>query len=144
LGRLTCKLGKRTLQAFALIGAGLAPTALSAGEVNLKSADGTVNLVGEFIEFADDNYVIRTALGDLRISASRVRCEGADCPVFETADANVRVAGSDIIGTGLMPLLMTGYASSLGAEAEIENTQAKGKFLAKFVGDDGFGDEIGS
>ena len=49
--------------------AGTIPMSVLADEVTLKSADGTVNLVGEFIDFADDNYVIRTGLGDLRIAA---------------------------------------------------------------------------
>ena len=128
------------------LAAGLAmtPIAATAGEVALKSADGTVNLVGEFIEFKDDNYVIRTALGDLRISASRVRCEGDDCPVFTTTAADVVIAGSDTVGLGLMPLLMSGYASYLEAEASVVNTETEGQIVASFIGDGGFGDELGS
>ncbi|NJM83101.1 MAG: OmpA family protein [Tabrizicola sp.] len=122
----------------------LLPFGASAGEVALKSADGTVNLVGEFVEFKDDNYVIRTALGDLRIAASRVRCEGADCPVFETASANVTIAGSDTVGLGLMPLLMSGYGGFLNAEVSVTNTQVENQILASFIGDGGFGDDLGS
>ncbi|GFE64447.1 phosphate ABC transporter substrate-binding/OmpA family protein [Litoreibacter roseus] len=135
---------KPTLSVSALLGAALITLSANAGEVALKSADGTVNLVGEFIDFKDDNYIIRTALGDLRISASRVRCEGADCPKFETETADVRIAGSDTVGLGLMPLLMSGYASYLDAEASISNTAQEGVMLANFVGDGGFGDELGS
>lgn len=122
----------------------LFPMGVSAGEVMLKSADGTVNLVGEFVEFKDDNYVIRTALGDLRIAASRVRCEGADCPTFDTATAGLQIAGSDTIGLGLMPLLMSGYGGFLNAEATITNTQVENQILAAFIGDGGFGDDLGS
>ena len=120
------------------------PQALFAQEVSLKSADGTVNLVGELIEFKDDSYVIRTALGELRVSASRVRCEGEGCPTFETATADVRIAGADALGGGIMPLLMSGYAGFLNAEATITNTQVSGQFLASFIGDGGFGDAVGS
>lgn len=130
--------------ALAVALAGALPLAAQSNEVALKSADGTVNLTGEFIEFKDDSYVIRTALGDLRISASRVRCEGAACPTFETATADVKLAGSDTVGLGLLPLLMTGYASFLNAEASVTNTEREGEVLANFVGDEGFGDEIGS
>lgn len=118
-------------------------TSAFAEEVTLKSADGTLNLVGEFIEFKDDNYIIRTSLGDLRVSASRVRCEGAACPAFDTVQADVAIAGSDAIGLGMMPLLMTGFAASMDADAELTNTAA-GETLATLIGDGGYGDEIGS
>lgn len=115
-----------------------------ASQVTLKSSDGTVNLVGEYVEFVDDHYVIRTALGDLRISAGRVRCEGAACPDIEVADVGVVIAGSELIGEGMMPLLMSGFAASLDAEAEITNTSVEGRIVASLVADGGFGDDIGS
>ncbi|MEM6566562.1 MAG: phosphate ABC transporter substrate-binding/OmpA family protein [Pseudomonadota bacterium] len=118
-------------------------TAALADQVTLKSADGTVNLVGDFVDFVDDNYIIRTALGDLRIAASRVRCEGAACPQFDSVSADVAIAGSDAIGLGMMPLLMTGFAASMDADAEISNPAA-GQTLATLIGDGGFGEEIGS
>jgi phosphate transport system substrate-binding protein len=136
--------GKVTVRAAGLAAIMLLPLGASAGEVTLKSADGTVNIVGEFVEFKDDNYVVRTALGELRIAANRVRCEGADCPVFETASAKVQIAGSDTVGLGLMPLLMTGYAGYINAEGTVTNTQVENQILASFVGDEGFGDDLGS
>jgi len=138
------RMNKSAARALVLVGAGMLPMSVLAEEVTLKSADGTVNLVGEFIEFADDNYVIRTGLGDLRIAASRVRCEGEACPVFDTASADVQIAGSDTVGLGMMPLLISGYASFLDAEASIVTTEKQGEILANFIGDGGFGDEMGS
>lgn len=132
------------MKALVTVAAGLLPTAVLADEVTLKSADGTVNIVGEFVEFTDDNYVIRTGLGDLRISAARVRCEGDACPTFETASADVTIAGSDTVGLGLMPLLMSGFAGNLDAEASVIATQKDSEVLANFVADGGFGDEMGS
>lgn len=126
--------------AFAVL---MSSTAAFADEVTLKSADGTVNLVGEFVDFKDDNYIIRTSLGDLRISASRVRCEGAACPTFDDVVAGVTISGSDTIGLGMMPLLMTGFAATLDADAELTNT-GEGETLATLIADGGFGDEIGS
>lgn len=134
---------KTTAATAAIVSGTMFATAAVADEVTLKSADGTVNLVGEFVDFKDDNYIIRTALGDLRVSASRVRCEGDACPVFETVSADVAIAGSDTIGLGMMPLLMTGFASSLDADAELTNT-GEGETLATLIADGGFGDEIGS
>ena len=136
--------GKHAVRAAVIFGAGMLPTNVLADEVTLKSADGTVNIVGDFVDFADDHYVIRTGLGDLRIAASRVRCEGDACPVFETASADVTIAGSDTVGLGLMPLMMSGFASSLDAEASVIATEKEGEILANFVGDGGFGDELGS
>ena len=134
---------KTTAAGVALASGLVFSTAAVADQVTLKSADGTVNLVGEFVEFKDDNYIIRTALGDLRISASRVRCEGAACPQFNSVTADVAIAGSDTIGLGMMPLLMTGFAASMDADAELTNT-GQGQTLATLIGDGGFGDEIGS
>lgn len=134
----------KTTAAGAALASGLMfSTAALADQVTLKSADGTVNLVGDFVDFKDDNYVIRTALGELRISASRVRCEGAACPQLETVSADVQITGSDTIGLGMMPLLMSGFAASMDADAELTNT-GEGQTLATLVGDGGFGDEIGS
>lgn len=132
--------GARAALAVALAGAALPA---SAETVTLKSADGTVDLTGEFVAFEDNAYVIRTALGELRLSAERVRCEGAACPSFETAAADVQFKGSDTVGLGVMPLLLEGYAGSMDAEATISATSIENEILAAMVGDGGFGDELG-
>ncbi|MCB2135838.1 MAG: substrate-binding domain-containing protein [Rhodobacteraceae bacterium] len=136
--------GRNLLCTVALLGAAFVPTQSLADVVTLKSADGTVNLVGEFVDFVDETYIIKTSLGNLRISASRVRCEGTSCPVFETATADVVFNGSDTIGVGLMPLLMTGYSDVRDADAEVTNTSQSGQTITKLIGDQGFGDELGT
>jgi len=141
--KLSSQSRKRAVGALALLGATMLSSAAFAEQVTLKSADGTVNLVGEYVDFKDDNYIIRTALGDLRISAERVRCEGPACPDLAGTAADFTVAGSDTIGLGMMPLLMTGYAGSMQADAELTNTGAN-EVVATLVGDDGFGDTIAS
>ena len=106
--------------ALAVMGAlGVPTVAVANQQVTLKSSDGTVNIVGDFVAFEDNNYVVNTGLGDLRISAARVRCEGEACPEINTGSADVVIAGSDTVGLGLMPLLIAGYASHLDADAEI-------------------------
>ncbi len=132
------------LRAMLVASTCLMPMSAAADTVTLKSADGTVNLVGEFIDFKDDLYIIRTTLGNLRVSASRVSCEGAACPVFETASADTNIVGSDSIGLGVMPILMSGYAAFLEAEPTVVATGNEGDFLASFIGDNGYGDELGS
>ncbi|MEM7642165.1 MAG: phosphate ABC transporter substrate-binding/OmpA family protein [Pseudomonadota bacterium] len=122
----------------------LATGVATAQEVTLKSSDGTVDIVGDFVDFEDNTYVIRTGLGELRISAARVRCEGEACPEITTADADVTFTGSDTVGLGMMPLLLEGYAGFLDAAATITATGNAGELLAEFVGEQGFGDPLGS
>ncbi len=134
---------KTSVAALALASGFVVPSTLTAQEVTLRSTDGTINLTGRFIDFSDDTYIIQTALGDLRIAASSVSCEGDACPSFEDVTADVAIVGSESIGLGMMPLLMTGYAASLDADAEITNTSTT-EAIATLISDGGFGDEIGS
>ncbi len=129
---------------LSIASAAVVPTHAFADDVTLKSADGTVNLTGEFLAFEDNSYTVRTPLGDLRIAASRVTCEGDACPVFEVAEADVEIAGSDTVGLGLMPLLLEGYAGYLDAAASITNANDGATMVAELIGDGGFGDELGS
>ncbi|PWJ12505.1 phosphate ABC transporter substrate-binding/OmpA family protein [Jannaschia seohaensis] len=132
------------LRGLVLAGALAAPGLAQAENVNLISADGTVDIVGEFVAFDENTYVIRTALGELRLSATRVRCEGAACPSLESgkAEADVILAGSDTLGQGVMPLLLEGFAGVLDADmaAVVDGTNLQ----AELVGDQGFGDALGS
>lgn len=137
------QIGGNLLLAAVLAGTTLWPMAAAAEEVTLKSPDGTVNLIGEFVEFTNNTYVVRTALGDISVSAARVSCEGPGCPVIETASADVTFAGSDTVGLGIMPLLLSGYAAFLGAEATSTETGVEGQVLTTLVGEEGFGEDIG-
>ena len=102
----TLKKSSSALGALMLTGALALPTASVADQIVLKSADGTVNVEGEFVAFDDNNYIIRTNLGEFRISADRVRCEGEACPTFDIASADITIKGSDTVGLGMMPLLL--------------------------------------
>ncbi len=129
---------------LALVGGLTLSTSVAAQDVTLRSSDGTVNMSGAFVEFSDNTYVIATALGELRVSASRVNCEGAACPDLGGGDASVTIGGSDTVGLGLMPLLLEGYSGSIGAAADILNTGNGDDILAELIGDEGFGEELGS
>ncbi len=132
------------LKVVALTACGIFPASVMAQEVTLKSADGTVNLTGQLVKFENGNYTLSNELGELSISASRVRCEGEACPELDTGVADVKLVGSDTVGEGLMPLLMSGYATFLDAELQVENTATEGQFVARFIGDQGFGDPAGN
>ena len=138
------KNGVSALYGCTLAASMLVPAIGAADTINLRSQDDTLNITGEFIDFRDNIYVVRTALGELRLSAERVRCEGSACPVFDTVAANVTFAGSDTVGTGVMPLMLEGFANYLGAQPTLAATNNGNEVVASFVGDDGFGDELGS
>ena len=133
---------RRSLAGIAAMAVGIAAGAGWADEVTLKSSDGTVDIVGDFVAFENNMYVIRTGLGDLRISAERVRCEGEDCPELDVTEADVTFAGSDTIGLGMMPLLLEGYGGFRDADVTVTSA-SEGELLANLVGEQGFGDPIG-
>lgn len=222
--------GGSALCGLTLIGALLSSGSALAqsNQVNLISPDGSVDIVGEFVEFSNDTYVVRTLLGDLRLSSSRVRCEGDACPAVETdvaaetlaveteSDAEIRAAtvdapqdeierpadsvvvetetasesapapepapaptvetivqaavqteaapvvqapvdpapeivangvhvtGSAVMGTGIVPLLMEGYAGALDAQIDTVTAPDGGWTTAVLIGDGGFGDDLGA
>lgn len=139
--RLTMRASRMLMCSTLAMTAGIAP-ALSE-EVVLRSADGTVDLKGEFLGFEDNVYSIRTILGAIQISAERVRCEGAACPTFESAAADISIRGSDTVGLGVMPLLLEGYAGVRDAETTISATGTSNEILASMVADGGYGDDMG-
>lgn len=115
-----------------------------AEEVTLTSSDGTVNMTGQFVDFRDNSYIISTALGELRVSASRVNCSGDACPDLGGGDADIVIGGSDTVGLGLMPLLLEGYAGSIDAAATVLNTGNGEEIIAELIGDQGFGEGLAS
>ena len=140
------RLTKPVFFAAALSVAGMFPAKASAEEITLRSSDGSVNVMGEFLEFTDGNYVIRSDLGDLTISAVGMTCEGAACPDAgraPVASGEIKIVGSDDIGVGLMPLLMGGYSTYLDALIEFGDTGSDLEMQVNFVADQGYGDPIG-
>ena len=120
------------------------PTAALSQNVLLKSNDGTLNLEGDLISFDGEVYVIQTQLGDLRVSAGKVFCEGPGCPTLETIEADVKIAGAEAVAEGLMPLLLAGLATDLGAASQATNSDVEGEVVTELTGSDGFGDYIGA
>ncbi len=131
------------LLAFMLASTSIAPTVLSADPVTLTSNDGSINIAGEFIEFKDDYYIIETALGQLRVEAGRVQCNGDACPRADLSAADVLAVGSDTVGIGLMPFLIDGFATSYNGV--IDQQSAEGSIVTStLVADGGYGDPIGT
>ena len=134
---------KRVAAASVVALLSMASTA-SAQSVTLKSADDSINITGQFVGFEDNAYILRTPLGDLRVAASRVVCSGEACPVFDAEESDVSISGSGTIGFGMMPLLVEGMANADGAIAEVSQLANGNATLVSVVGEEGFGDDIGS
>ncbi|MEL6523208.1 MAG: phosphate ABC transporter substrate-binding/OmpA family protein [Pseudomonadota bacterium] len=121
------------------------PAVAQDDSVVLISSDGSLRVEGDLIDFVDGLYIVRTVLGDIRISESRVQCTGPGCPTTDApVDVTFRIAGSDTLGDQLLPLIVTGYAASQGGEAQLISGNSDGQVIAELVADGGFGDEIGS
>lgn len=122
------------------------PLATSAQEVTLSSPDGLFSATGELVSFEDGIYIIGTTLGNMRVAEENVTCEGAACPSttpeIAALQADVRFAGSDNLGDGLVPLLLAGYGASHNAYIE-ELPTNDGTVAISLIGDEGYGDSIG-
>ncbi len=112
--------------------------------VILSSKDGSVSITGDLLAYEDGFFNIKTSLGTMRIDASQMNCEGDACPQLEIAAGDIVIAGSSTIGTGLMPLLATGFAGSLGGDADIQPGEGENVVVASLLADSGFGDPIGN
>lgn len=80
---------------FTLIALSLGVSSMAqAQEVNLRSNTGTIDISGELIGFEDNNYIIETNVGQLRVDSSQVECIGAACP--QIAGAGVTTVSWDV------------------------------------------------
>lgn len=129
--------------ALSLVTAMALPSAVAADEIQLTGRDGTLNMTGTFLGFEDNAYIIDTTLGPLRILASQVSCVGAACPSLTSTDVDLRIAGSETIGLGLMSLLIEGYSDTVGAAVELSSTNDTGGAVGSLISNLGYGDEMG-
>ena len=120
------------------------PMSAIAQNVVLTSKDGSVSITGELTSYDDGFYNIVTSLGTMRIDGSRMDCDGDACPQLNVAGGDIVIAGSETIGTGLMPLLATGFAGTMGGDADIQDGETDNIVVASLLADAGFGDPIGN
>lgn len=85
-----------------ILGAG---TAIS--QVALTTQDGSVSISGELVSFENNQYTLRTILGELIIDGATVTCTGEDCPQATYAmGETISLAGSAVLsGTYLYNIL---------------------------------------
>jgi len=88
--------------------------------VTLSSNDGTFSMTGNLIGFDGDNYELSSVIGNLNLNVNDVICEGADCPDLLADLAEFAIAGSNTIGSQMMPTMIEAYAFDLGGDLEVE------------------------
>jgi phosphate transport system substrate-binding protein len=99
---LPCTRGN-ALTSTALGFALLLATPAGAETITLHSLDGQFVLNGKIVEATGGTYVLKGALGELRVDADRVRCEGAACP---DAVEPVQVAAEPEFARPVVPAAM--------------------------------------
>ncbi len=106
--------------------------------VQLEATDGSMSITGNLLSFDDDIYVVETVeLGVLRIKAESVTCTGLVCPALEEFGPEFGIYGSRTVGTTLIPNLLRGYASSVGATYEIIPTDEPAERIVRLTNADG-------
>lgn len=124
-------------------------TAWAEPVVTLTSHDGATRLEGELLGFDGSTYTLRTGVGTINVDASQVNCTGDGCPgqpgdSSGNSDTNqaedtgpFSIAGSNIIGDGLIPVLVEGYADTLEAELVREVGAGENERIYRLVGSGG-------
>ncbi len=106
-----------------------APVVVPGSVVTLHGYDGSINVTGTLQDFADGRYVLKTALGELRLPASEVQCKGDGCPdlvgvaITPTATSivphvemsDLHAAGSEKAARHIVPVLDKGGANYMTA-----------------------------
>ena len=142
------RLRKLAAAAACLAGLAAAPAlAQNSAPVHLKSTDGSISLRGQLLSYENDVYVIDVPnMGIVKIEGADVDCVGGVCPVREP-EAEVTapkifgpkfgIYGSRTVGTVLMPNLLRGYAKSIGASFEIEQTEEPSERIVRLKDSNG-------
>ncbi|TFG86868.1 MAG: flagellar motor protein MotB [Hyphomicrobiales bacterium] len=105
--------------------------------VTLTSLDGATRVEGEMLGFDGRKYTLRTGVGIISVAADQVTCSGEGCPVGSADRGQLTIVGSNIIGDGLMPSLIEGYADTRNAEMVREVGARENEHVFRLVDDGG-------
>lgn len=137
----------RSLAAIAVLAATFSPArAEEIREVTLRMKGGGFQIVGELKANDGVKYIVETQqFGRLTLQAARYECIGAACnlPISNAAwsqesltparPETVVIRGSDSIAAELMPALVRGYATEIGAEVVHVLTPRAGEMRLRLV-----------
>jgi phosphate transport system substrate-binding protein len=106
--------------------------------VQLVANDGTMSIEGQLLSFENNVYIVEVAdLGTVRVKAGSVVCTGILCPEIEPYGPEFGIYGSRTVGTTLIPNLLRGYATSVGATYEIAATDQAAERIVRLMNADG-------
>jgi phosphate transport system substrate-binding protein len=130
------------------------PALETAPTITLTTNVGAIEIVGKLLEFTGTEYVVFTPTGEYRLQAATVTCSGEGCPGATTVEsvavaeaeqptepelgdftplsADLRIAGADAVGLGLLPSLWKGYADWRGVKhdlVQLSDTENVGRFV---------------
>ncbi|MEM9973949.1 MAG: phosphate ABC transporter substrate-binding/OmpA family protein [Pseudomonadota bacterium] len=96
----------------------------------MTSTDSSFFLTGDLLDFSENSFKLRTSIGPINIDASRVICEGEECPAFDPQDADLSVVLDNSLGQSLPSNALTNYAAFLGlSEYRTYSSPQKDQFL---------------
>ncbi|NOX74632.1 MAG: OmpA family protein [Alphaproteobacteria bacterium] len=85
-----------------------------AQNITLNSADGSVRLEGELLDFDGETYRIHTRFGELTVNAEGVICAGQDCPEAGQYAADIMLSGTQPVMRSLLPGLIEDFGFQTG------------------------------
>lgn len=129
-----------TRRCLAIAFMGLA-TQSPAQTIELRTPDGKLSIIGELQSLEDGIYTLRTAIGEIQVPVDQMTCVSDNCPTELTTAIDFTIKGSDTVGVELMPLLVRGYAESLGAVVDVQPV-AERLFSHTILGDQGRGEPL--
>ncbi|WP_118138095.1 phosphate ABC transporter substrate-binding/OmpA family protein [Oceanicella sp. SM1341] len=104
--------------------------------VVLRSADGAMSVTGELLGVEDGRYRLATAIGEIALDATRVRCEGAACPREVPAERTApRLAVAPAAAEALLPALLEARAAPQVAGPTRETLPSSAALQALLDGD---------
>lgn len=111
--------------------------------IELSSTNGPTRVNGELVRVEDGFFVVRTELGELRISVDSVTCNGPGCPA-KADNTGFLIHVAKDIGPALLPELLRDYATQTGAEIEVLEAEREDQQVVRLSNAaDGTSTEIG-
>ena len=98
--------------------------------VRLDALDGSAVIRGELIDVSDGSYVIKTAIGTMRIGIDEAECIGSNCPGLDGFDSDFSIAGSISDVGSLLPGLLSSYAEAIGAVYQVNETSDRSQQIS--------------
>ncbi|MCB1367656.1 MAG: substrate-binding domain-containing protein [Rhodobacteraceae bacterium] len=87
---------------------------LSAQDITLRSADGTVEVSGTLLDYDGEFFRIDTRFGEMTLNALGLSCIGLACPDPGQFAADITLSGNDTAISGLLPGLIEAFGFSRG------------------------------